>query len=461
MVEKFTGRVPFRMIDLRPLYIALLALAFVIPLHMIAGVIHDRIMNQNIAVENIAASWAKQQRFLTPVLFIPYKETVTINIPDPQVGQKVIARTEKIDRFYPVLPEQLAIKVDLQAEQRRRGIHKVPVYTAIMAMQGDFPSFARAVSDAQRTLPEAGQPFISIGMSDVRGMGSESVFTWNGKNIPLEPGSNIFALSQGVHVPVSFSQGMDRISFSLNMKLKGVQEFHVVPAASKVSMEGSSNWPHPSFNGQFLPDRSEVGADGFTAGWSAGILATNIKQRIDDCLKNGRSCDDFWQTSFGVSLFQPVDIYHQSSRAARYGLLFVGLTFAILYVAEILMGIRVHMVQFLLAGGALAIFYLLLVSLSEFIGFGLSYLVAAAATIGLLTYYLRYVLGSGNKALLVGGIIAILYGILYSILLAEDFALLMGSLLLFVILAGFMYVTRNIDWAAMAAREAREKQEGR
>lgn len=432
-------------IDLRPLYIGLLALAFVIPLNMVSGVVKDRIHNQAFAINEVSGSWAAPQNLLMPVLIIPYKETISTKIKDAKTDS-LVEKTETLNRFRVILSDEMSVDVDAKTEERRRGIHKVPVYTAAITIQGRFKINPDDLKDV------AGHPFLSMAINDTRGISGASELQWNNQPVSIEPGSGLSALGNGIQVPLDAKYVASTNAFALQITLRGVQSFKIVPAANKITVNAQSNWPHPSFTGQFLPEKSDIEKQGFSAQWETGLLATNLEQRMTDCIARSLACNELRSIALGFDLFQPVEIYQKSSRAVRYGLLFVGLTFAIFYIGEILKNIRIHIVQFLLAGGALAVFYLLLVSMSEFIGFGWAYLIAAIATIGLLSFYFCHVFSNGRDGLAVGGVLAVLYATLYAILLSADYALLTGSLLLFFILAGFMYVTRKVDWAALSER---------
>lgn len=443
--SQFTSYARKAQSKLRPIFIGLLVLLFMIPLNIVEGVVTDRTSYREEAVAGIAASWANAQTLMGPVLVIPYFVTEQIENFDPQLNKMVVTK-QKVAKQKILIPETLNIDTTLKTEMRQRGLYKVPVYVADVKLQGTFAGLQAALSDLSSQLITPGTTFISLSITDVRGIGGTPEMRLNDKPYTVEPGTGLLVMASGLNAPLTTTTGLEqKFTFSMNFSLKGLNEFSVVPTGKTVEMKMQSDWPHPSFKGQFLPDNRTVTAEGFTANWKTGLLATNVLDLINSCALN-RVCTDIYEKTSGVSLFQPVDIYTQSTRAIKYGLLFVALTFALFFVTETMKNVHVSLPQFLLVGGALAIFFLLLVSLAEHIGFALAYLAAAAATVALLSYYVSFVLRSRRQGLQTGALLAALYGILYVILLSEDYALLLGSLLLFLLIAGVMIITRNVDW---------------
>jgi inner membrane protein len=446
---KFLSRISM---SLRPFFIAFMALLFGIPLAMIGGVIEDRMDNRNTALESVMESWAGEQTVAGPVLIIPYTENKPVETFDT-AKNRVVATTQKIERFQIIIPENLSIQTDLKTEERMRGIHKVPVFTGQVNLNGKFSSLGAAVEKLQSKKAEIGNPYVFIYVSDNRGLGSAPVLKWNASALNVHPGTTLTEVPSGFHAPMNLGDiKTGDTSFNIAFSLKGTKYFYAVPTGKSVRMTSTSTWPHPSFKGQYLPSKQNINEGGFTAEWETGLLATNIQQKIESCVNNSK-CESLLGEVFGIEFYNPVDVYDQSMRAVKYGMLFVGLTFGIFYLVEIMRSLKVHVAQLFLVGGALAIFYLLLVSLSEHIGFGFAYLAASAATCGLLTLYVSTVLRERKSGLLVGGILTTLYAVLYGILRSEDYALLMGSVLLFLILAAAMYVTRNINWAETNRQE--------
>jgi inner membrane protein len=212
----------------------------------------------------------------------------------------------------------------------------------------------------------------------------------------------------------------------------------------------SSNWPHPSFVGEFLPREREVTSAGFDARWQTSFFATNLENVVNACASTAPAepaCAELMSRHFGVSFIDPIDHYLKSERAAKYAFLFIGLTFAAFFLFEVLRRFSVHPIQYGLVGLALAVFFLLLLSLSEHLGFGIAYLFSAAACVALVAYYVAHVVRDGRLGALFGAALGGMYGMLYAILSAEDYALLMGSLLVFGVLGVIMVLTRKVNWA--------------
>jgi inner membrane protein len=243
------------------------------------------------------------------------------------------------------------------------------------------------------------------------------------------------------------------LDYQVGLTLQGTGDFEVSPVGRDSHVKLASNWPHPGFTGEFLPRAREVDDHGFAAEWQTSFFATNMEEALARCAPsadaNNRSCDTFRAQHFGVSFVDPVDQYLKSERAAKYAFLFIGLTFAGFLVLEVLRRHRVHPVQYGLVGLSLALFFLLLLSFSEHIGFAAAYAVSAAACVGLITFYVRHTLASRAHAFGFGGALAALYALLYGILSSEDYALLMGALLVFGVLAAVMVLTRRVDWARL------------
>ena len=238
-------------------------------------------------------------------------------------------------------------------------------------------------------------------------------------------------------------------SFSFSIELRGMEKLSFAPMGMNTEVKLTSDWPHPSFIGAYLPEHREINADGFPAIWRVSSFSSNIAQQLNACVR--KNCSHLLNNSFGVSLIQPVDVYQQSERSIKYGILFISLTFIAFWVFEILKKLQIHPVQYLLVGFALSIFYLLLISLSEHIVFGWAYFIAAVSCTGLLGYYLTGIVRSLWTSVVFSGIIALLYAVLYVIICLENTALIMGSGLLFCSLAVLMGITRNIDWYSIAS----------
>jgi inner membrane protein len=433
-------------ITVKILSIGVLILALLIPAEMIHSIIREREVRHQQVVAEVSDKWGREQIVAGPVLSIPYK----VYRQDEEGGEKSRIRT-----LY-MLPEELSVSGTLEPESRNRGIYEVIVYTAKLDINGafEYPDFT------QFQIPEQDIVWsditLSVGISDMKGISEDVLITWGELQLPVEPGVNIGGtVESGIHTDVLLAKNpTDRsLPFDFSLNLKGSERIQFIPVGKTTNLDLTSSWAHPSFTGEFLPDQRNISPDGFQAHWTVFHLNWNIAQTWID---NNSAMEDW---AFGVQLFLPADEYQQTTRSAKYAILFIVLTFALFFLMEVSGKQRVHPIQYLLVGLALCIFYILLISISEHLGFTWSYLVSALAVIGMVGLYSKSVLPGKKQGLLVGGNVAVLYGYLYFILQLQDYALLIGSLGLFAILSLIMYFTRNFDWYAIDLLPGKKKPE--
>ena len=411
-----------------------LTFGFGISLVMIYGVISERKGYRNRVVTEVAQSAAGAQTIRGPALVIRYVERVD-GAPDA-AGRP----TTRWVRDQVVLqPESLEVRARANVTPRARGIYEAQVFQSHQDLSGSFvvpPHFGLAETHHVVAIESAS---LVLGVSDARGLKGEPRLEWDGAAAGFEPGSGVSWLSQGISAPVPASD-LERpatLTFNLAFELQGTERLAFVPFGARSRVHVESDWPHPSFDGSALPDERSVAAQGFSAAWRMSEFTTGVRGP-----EQAASAADF-----GVRFIQPVDVYTQSERAVKYGLLFVVLTFVAFLLFEALKGLAIHPMQYGLAGAAVALFFLLLISLSEHLPFVVAYVVASAACVGLLAYYASFVLHSIRRGAGFGLLLAALYGLLYFLLRAEDYALLLGSVLLFGFLAAIMVLTRRLDWA--------------
>lgn len=449
-----------------------------LPLLMIQETIKERMQFRQEAVDSIAADSVREQTIIGPILVIPYVEQYDERVEiaaDKDQKSSVPARTEVqrrvMQRRLLVYPNNLLQNGTIETDRRYRGIHQVLVYSGQHAFKGDFTvpgldQLPRKTSDARIAV---GQPFIALSIEDVRGIRNIPKIDWGGRLIEFEQGTKLFAFRSGLHAPLGAMPmaSAQQVKFSFDLGLDGIERQHFVPVAKNSQISIRSNWPHPQFGGRFLPSpkHRQINADGFQVEWSISSLATNAQTQLSSIEAEFKVPDSapLGQVDrFSVGFIEPINVYTQSDRATKYGLLFVALTFAAFFIFEILKSLPIHPVQYLLVGLALVIFFLLLVGLAEHIAFWMAYAIASAACIALTSFYLTYVLRSVGRALGFGVALTALYGALYGLLNSENNALIMGSILLFAVLAAVMVVTRKVDWyqvgkgAALPAGKAHE-----
>lgn len=436
--------------------IACLIMLLMIPISMINGVINERKSSQQNVVEEIAKSSSYSQKLVGPVLVVPYVKKVREWKVDAETKVRYQVEMATNGQLY-FLPSAFAVDGKLKTERRARGIYEARLYHADNNISGHFEvpvnyGIVESLPDYEFDLP-----YISMGIKDIRGIENGLKIQVNNDLVDMQPGSKLKILGEGVHAMVKHPDLLQRsiLHFKLNLVLQGTESLSIVPIGRDSQVDLASDWPHPSFMGDYLPGKREIDATGFTASWRTSYFSSNLEESFNQCAFSGE-CEVFNSRYFGVSLIDPVDQYVKSDRAIKYALLFIALTFAGFFLFEILKRLAVHPVQYSLVGLSLAFFYLLLVSLSEHIAFDLAYLIASTACILLIGFYVSYVLHSIIRSAIFSGLLASLYGLLYGLLSAEDYALLMGSLLLFGLLGVFMVLTRKLDWYSIGKSEKAE-----
>lgn len=441
---------------LKVLVIGLVLILISVPLSLIGSIVHERQQRQNEAVREIGASYAGPQRLLGPVLVMPYSERYrseeTTTDADGNKRKQLVER--RVDRLRYIFPDKLEIQGDLAVNLKRRSIFQTPVYEWQTAIKGTFQ--VPVPTPTERTTPDSridwGTPYVAFALSDMRGVSGTPVLEWGGRRATFEKGSRINFSDSGMHAPIALptSGKPENVNFSLKFGLRGTERLSVVPLGESNQIQMTSTWPHPSFGGRFLPDpqSQSLSAAGFSATWNVSALASAATQQFQRASTGGgdRCADAGCLEAIEVRLMEPVNVYTKSDRALKYGFLFVGITFAAFFLFELLKRLRIHPAQYFLVGLAQALFFLLVLSLSEHIAFSLAYLAAAGASVGLIGFYLAHVMHSLWRGAGFGVVLGLLYAALYGLLVSEDIALMLGSLLLFALLAVAMIVTRRLDW---------------
>lgn len=433
--------------------IAALMLLLCVPLLMIQATVQERMAYRDDAARSIAEDSVGEQTVIGPVLVIPYSEEVETRVAGA-ADEPARVKISTVRRLHLVYPDELKVGGSVGTERRYRGIHQVLVYNGQYDFSGAFtvpPAAELPRSGGNARIAAVGRPYVSLPVADVRGVRAIPKLSWNGALLEFGQGAQLGTWQGGMHAVLpadALAAGPGSaapVKFSFKLNLAGMERQHFVPVGRNNVVALTSNWPHPQFGGRFLPEERKVSEAGFSATWRVPSLASNVQQLLaaqaQEGWKGGAQLD-----SFSVAFVEPVNIYSQADRASKYGLLFVALTFAAFFVFEILKRLPIHPVQYALVGLALALFFLLLLGLSEHVAFALAYLGASAACIGLLSYYLGYVLRDRWRGLAFGSGLILLYGALYGLLISESNALVLGSLLLFAVLAALMVATRKVDW---------------
>ena len=457
-----------RSVSLKMVAIAGLILLLLVPLMLLRGLIGERQRLRDDARREVAAQWGLAQTVGGPVLSIPF------------VTSRLNARgaLEEVRGHVHVLPDELDVEGTLTPEVRRRGIFRVVLYHARLRVRGRFPQpDTVALGLAPGSLRPA-EAFLSIGIPDMKGIREPIRIAWNGGTVEADPGvptSDVFASGVSAPVPLAIAAPAGGYVFAADLSLNGSGRFGVLPVGKETRVRLSAPWPTPSFTGAFLPETREVTADGFTASWRVLHLNRNYGQVFRDAFghptalldEGGRGVEVPYveppfvegrgpgsPSAFGVALLLPIDEYQKAERAAKYGLLFVGLTFLTFFFVEVLGGRRIHPMQYLLVGFAVTLFYLLLLSFAEYVPFDGAYLLAMASVLALVGLYAKAIFGGWRLAGAVTGLLLLFYGYFYVLLQLEAYALLFGSLGLLVTLALVMYLSRSVDWYGVGAARA-------
>jgi inner membrane protein len=415
--------------------IALLTLAMIVPLAMLAFLNDERKGRAAEASFSVAQGWGGPQTIAGPLLAVPWEA------PERRDAAGNVLAAAMAGRLI-LLPKRLDAAIDADSDRRKRGIFDVTVYTASVRLTGAYDT-----PDLSAKLPAGAvlrwdQASLVLGLGDVRGLTGDLKVTLGGRDLTVfEPGSGTQSLAQGVRAGAGLATAPSSLAFDIAFSVRGLDRLSVVPAGETSEVSITSDWPHPSFDGAFLPGAPQISAVGFKADWSVSFLSRPFPQAWND-----GDAGSLEAAAFGVTFYQPVDHYQLVERALKYAILFVGLSFLVFFLIETVAGARIHIVQYLLAGSAQVIFYLLLLALAEQTGFLPAYVAAASACSLLTGLYAwsitqRLMLG---LAVLLG--LSVLYGLLYTLLNEEDYALLTGAAASFAALALTMFLTRRTDW---------------
>ncbi|MBF5005518.1 cell envelope integrity protein CreD [Diaphorobacter caeni] len=471
-----------------PLLTKLTALLLVIVLlmfglSMIEGVVRDRQYYRSETERSVVQSLAGSQTLVGPIIHSSCVESWDVV---SGTGKDRSVQEHRREFMLTALPENLKVRTGAVMEERARGLHKVNAYTLKAHVTAEWPGLAQL--QPQRSMKESrmqcGAPILMMGVGDARGIRTAQM-ELDGKSVSLKPGTFHPIYTRGLHasLPDSIRSDKDPVNVSLDLELVGTRNVSFVPIAGNNDVQMQSGWPHPSFAGRFLPSERDVSDEGFQANWRVSSLATTAQQdvRLGRRVCNaGADPEDQYGArtyspqeaavaanevstiptqpapgcadSFSVSFVDPVNPYSLSDRAIKYGVLFIALTFVAVGLFELMKKLRVHPVQYLLVGAALCSFFLLLVSLSEHLSFGLSYAMASGACVLLLGYYASHILGGWKMGFPFGLGIALLYGMLYVLLQLEQTALVVGAIALFVVLGAVMVLTRKVNWYELTAR---------
>jgi inner membrane protein len=420
----------FQSLGLKLALIAILSLVLLIPSAFIMELIREREQRMNETVTDVTSGWGVSQTLTGPILAVQLKTTV----------KEKSAEVQNTPRIAYFLPEKLLVTGEVKPEVRYRGIYKVVTYHALLHASGNFPVPLLPLLQLEDPATTGRRAWIELGISDMRGI-NKAVELKTGDTLmtaqPGIPGTQVSA--SGVHVNLDAipSQGFD---FAFDLDLNGSENLKFIPVGKQTHVELASSWKAPSFSGAFLPDSREVTPSGFKAVWDILELNRNYPQQWVDNQYNVA------ESAFGVDLLTLTDNYQKATRSAKYAILFIALTFLIFFFAEVMTGVRIHPFYYILVGIALSVFYSLLTAVSEYLPFGISYILSAAVIITMISLFTQSLYKKVRVTLTVTLSLVLLYIFLYVILQLTDYSLLVGNIGLVVILGIVMYFSRKIDW---------------
>lgn len=420
-------------VSLKLFIIGMLSIILLIPAAMITSIIEEREQLNLNAKSEVSSKWAKQQTFRGPMITIP------IEYESQQDG-----KTQQVRDYWHILPDELDIAGQVMPKRLKRGIYEVVVYSSSLKINGSFvinnaieyPGLSKVFWD---------EAFMTIGISDLRGISEEVKFTFLNEQLEVQPGSkitNIVYSGITINMPdLSVSQGKS-IPFNMDLNLQGSENLSFIPVGKNTQVSLQSDWAAPSFMGNFLPKERNIEADGFDANWQVLQLNRNFPQQWVG--NNYQLAME--EASFGLDLMIPLDDYQKSLRSAKYAIMTIALTFMVFFLTETFQRHKIHPIQYTIVGLALCLFYILLVSLSEHINFNIAYFISALSIILMISMYSISVFRVKKYSYILVSVLTGIYSFLFVILQLSDYALLMGSIGLSIILGGTMYFTRNIDW---------------
>ena len=434
-------------ITLKILLIGVLIVVLIIPMFMIQNLISEREDTAKEATNEVQQKWSGPQTIIGPILTLSYSYK-------DEEGKTQFG-------YVNYLPEQLDITGNVATQELKRGLYEIIVYNSSLELRGKFISKDLLATQFSREIKWNNNATLNLGASDLRGISDQVSLTWNGQKYNLEPGVAPYSIIySGISINIDASQLFnpdDSIDFSIKLETKGSGSILFAPIGKTTNVALTSNCPTPSFTGAFLPSEREVTSNGFTSKWKVLEINRSFPQvfrsyrsEVADYSRGEegtvRINSSIASSVFGADLLFPVDHYQKSTRSAKYAFLIIVLTFVVCFFVEIVQNKNIYPLQYLLIGLALCLFYTLLVSTSEHISFTWAYLISALATTTLITLYMVGILKIKKTALTIGGLLVCLYTYIFFLIQLETYALLAGSIGLFVILAIIMYFSQKINW---------------
>lgn len=439
-------------VTLKLLGIGIIILTMNIPLGMIQSLIWERQSRLSKVHREIKNSWGTDQTIKGLELTVPY--TVVTTTTNEFTKKTTEYRTKEFAHF---LPEELNIEGEIKDHSVHRGIYDVTVYNSKLNVSGTFPKIDFSKWQEDNWEIHWDQAFVSLGLSNTGSLEELIEIQWNDTSQMMQPGTeNAGIIEKGISTPVHIDEDSN-YQFSFNLQLKGSESLNFIPLGKETNIQLNSTWPNPKFIGQFSPindkEKKIINEEGFDVSWKVLYLNRSYPQKYITVPSHVNS------SSFGVSLFEPVDEYSKTERSTKYAMLFIALTFITFFFIQILNKVSIHAFQFIIVGLALSLFYILLISLSEHVGFDKAYLIAALGIILEIALYVKAIFKSNKLGFIMFGLLSVLYTFIFVIIQMESYSLLGGSIGLFVVLGILMYLSRNIDWKNIGSKKRRQIEE--
>lgn len=438
--------------------IGVITVLLLIPALLVWGLVEERSRYAVDVANSIAKGWGENQSINGPYLAVPYR--VQVERIKPTQNGNIVEENEEI-RTAIISPDNVSINSEIEVEERKKSIYSLPVYHMKSNLSGSFEEL-----DLKRITEIGGEPllenaYLVMGISDPAGFRSEVTAKINDAgNLKFKPGlKGLTSLgttyltgarrytkpvaagkSAGINLPINSLQAKSGFKFDIKMAINGSRNLSVVPNGKSTQISFNSNWPHPGFDGRFLPEKRDISDKGFSANWTIPNLARGIDAVT---LSNALPQSSFIQVNF----VEPLKFYQVVSRTLKYAIAFFALIFLAVFILELMGKKSIHWIQYILVGLAMVIFYVMLLAMAEHIGFDFAFLLSALATTLLISWYVGNALGQKNGSLIMGAILGITYTIIFLVLKEQEYALLAGSIIAFLAIAITMFTTRNIDWS--------------
>ena len=423
-----------------------------IPALLVWALVEERANRADQVAQSISQGWGNQQRINGPYLVVPYL-----------TKQKQNNVYIDVRRYAIYSPTRLETTSDLEVEERKKSIYSTPLYHMKSKLSGTFDAIDTSQIIARNGRPRLREAFLAIEVSDLAGFRSEVVAKLNGgEGVIFSPGLaglhpstspnrynnyNNSGKSSGIHLNVDEALLDQSIKFEIDLAINGSRALEIVPSGKTTEVSMTSNWPHPGFNGRFLPETRNITETGFNAKWTVPNLARGISAvSFGTQISNADSIIE-------VSFVKPLKFYQLVSRTLKYAVAFFSLVFLAIFILELTGKNPVHWIQYILTGLAMVVFYILLLALAEQVGFDIAYILASLATTGLIAWYVGNALASRNAIYVIASVVGLTYAIMYLILKEDEYALLIGAIIAFAAIAMTMFATRNVDWSRSATKQ--------